>query len=178
MKSNNINLVTKFCSQAFNNMKFLLKSRRIGCFLCGYVFIYDGTEETEPITLDGHCGVCPSCSNFSLFGDASENFTRAELFECAAYLRHLRDENRKSLPQEIHLFLTCTANMEKIRQCKTIHCLACGRIMISAPGMFYSITGEEMPDDETFVCPHCLAPLVVPAKTRFFDGLCQNTQKN
>ena len=164
MKLNNINLVAKFCGQAFNNMNFLLKSRRIGCFHCGYVFIYDGTEETEPITLDGNCGMCPSCSNFSLYGDASGNFTRAELFECAAYLQYLRGENRKSLPQEIRLFLTCTANMGKIRQCKTIHCLACGRTMIANPEMFYSIAGEEMPDDETFVCPYCLAPLIVPPK--------------
>ena len=49
-------LAVKFCKQAFNNMEHLLKSRRIGCFLCGYIFIYDGTEDTEPITIDINIG--------------------------------------------------------------------------------------------------------------------------
>ena len=164
MKSNEMTLAAKFCVQAFHNLAVLLKSRRIGCFICGYLFIYDGTQETEPMTLDGNCGMCPVCSNFSLFGDAAGDFTRAELFECSAYLENLRSESLQTLPPAIRLFLECTANTGKLRQCDQLSCLYCGRIIIPDPVMFYSITGEAMPDNDTFVCPYCLAPLVVPAE--------------
>lgn len=168
MKSNEMTLAAKFCGQAFHNLAVLLKSRRIGCFICGYLFIYDGTQETEPMTLDGNCGMCPVCSSFSLFGDAAGDFTRAELFECSAYLKHLRSENLQTLPPAIRLFLECTANTGRLRQCRMLSCLSCGGIIIPAPDMFHSITGEEVPDNDTFVCLHCLAPLVVAAEKEPF----------
>ena len=153
-------LAVKFCSQAFNNMNHLLKSRRIGCFLCGYIFIYDGTEDTEPMSIDGNCGWCPSCSNFSLFGDAGGEFSRTELLECSAYLKMLRTDGAE-IPPEIKFFLECSFNTGKIRQCSLARCLSCGAKIIPGPPMFLDIFNEPVPDDRTFLCCECLAPTVV-----------------
>ena len=157
-------LAVKFCSQTFNNMEHLLKSRRIGCFLCGYVFIYDGTDETEPITIDGNCGMCPACNNFSLFGDASGDFTQNELLWCSAYLKMLRSDGIESLPPEIKLFLDCSCNTGKIRQSAFAICLNCGAEFTPEPGMFFDVYGEPVRDDNTFLCLECLAPAVVRVK--------------
>ena len=75
-------MAEKFCRQAFENLPALLKSRRIGCFNCGYVFIYDGSNETLPMSLDGLCGMCPSCDHFSLIGDATAEFSQSDLLNC------------------------------------------------------------------------------------------------
>ena len=80
----------EFFRQSFVNLEFLLRSRRIGCFHCGHVFLYDGTEENEPWSLDGVCGMCPECLHFTLFGDADGDFTQEEMLNCASYLRQLR----------------------------------------------------------------------------------------
>ena len=154
-------LSVKFCNQAFNNMEYLLKSRRIGCFLCGYIFIYDGTEDTEPMSLDGNCGMCPACDNFSLFGDASGEFSRSELLDCSAYLKMLRTDGTEEIPPEIKFFLECSFNTGKIRQCSLARCLSCGAKIIPGPPMFLDIFNEPVPDDRTFVCCECLAPTVV-----------------
>ncbi len=157
-------LAVKFCKQAFNNMEHLLKSRRIGCFLCGYIFIYDGTEDTEPITIDGNCGMCPVCDNFSLFGDASGEFSRSELWDCSAYLQMLRTDGAKEIPPEIKLFLDCSFNTGMIRQCFLARCVSCGAKITPESPMFLDIFNEPVPDDRTFLCCECLAPTVIPVK--------------
>ena len=154
-------LAVKFCSQAFNNMNHLLKSRRIGCFLCGYIFIYDGTEDTEPMSLDGNCGMCPACDNFSLFGDASGEFSRSELLDCSAYLKMLRTDGTEEIPPEIKFFLECSFNTGKIRQCSLVRCLSCDAEFIPEPGMFVDVSYEPVPGDKTFLCNEGLAPTVV-----------------
>ncbi len=163
MKYDSKELMIKFCRQAFNNMECLLRSRRIGCFFCGYIFIYDGTEDTEPMSIDGNCGWCPSCSNFSLFGDAAGEFSRTELLECSAYLKMLCSDivRTENLPSEIKFFLECSFNTEKIRQCSLARCLSCGAEFIPEPGMFIDVSYEPVPGDQTFLCHECLAPTVV-----------------
>jgi hypothetical protein len=164
MKYDSEELAIKFCSQAFNNMPFLLKSRSIGCFLCGYIFIYDGTEETEPMTIDGNCGMCPKCCNFSLYGDAAGNFISAELQECGRYLKHLCENSGDICSPTVQFFLDCSCNTGKIRQCSSARCLSCGAEFTPEPEMFYDVFDEPVPDDKTFLCHECLAPLVVPGE--------------
>ena len=164
MKYDSNELTIKFCRQAFNNMKFLSRSRRIGCFLCGYIFIRDGTEETEPMSIDGNCGWCPACCNFSLFGDAAGEFSLAELLECSAYLKMLRTDRRGELPPEIKIFLDCSFNTGKIRQSTFALCLSCKAEFTPEPGMFLDAFGEPIRDDQTFLCYECLAPTVIPVK--------------
>ena len=164
----------KFCRQTFDNLPILYKSRRIGCFSCGYVFLYDGTEETEPMTVDGNCGMCPACGSFSLFGDASGKFTQLELWECRAYLRYLRSVPPETLPPAIRLFLACSANTGELRQCTTAYCLACGEYFALNPVMFCAADGNPVRDNAPFHCPHCLAPSVVPKeKAALFRQYCQ-----
>ena len=164
----------KFCRQAFDNLPILLRSRRIGCFICGYVFLYDGTEETEPMTVDGNCGMCPACGNFSLFGDAAGEFTQPELLECRAYLQRFRAVSPETLPPGIRLYLACSANNGELRQCADAYCLACGETFALNPVMFYAVDGEPVRDDAAFLCRYCLAPAVVPEeKAAFFRQCCQ-----
>lgn len=164
MPSDNPKKAAKFCGQAFSNMELLLKSRRIGCFLCGYIFVYDGTEETEPMTIDGNCGMCPACSNFSLVGDAAGNFSSVELLECAAYLKMLCTGGTGYLPPEIRSFLDCSFNTGKIRRCSVARCLNCGAKFTPEPGMFLDVFEKPVEDNKTFLCRECLAPMVIPVE--------------
>jgi len=186
----------EFCRQSFVNLDFLLRSRRIGCFHCGHVFLYDGTEETEPWSLDGVCGMCPECLHFTLFGDADGDFTQEEMLNCASYLRQLRQlppRCRDGLPAEVRLFLECDSNTGRIRECDSVRCLSCGapfdtgrwnffanydhletwqgRIPFDTGGWnFFAKGGKPGREDATFICPNCLAPAVVP---EYKYGLCR-----
>ena len=176
MSADEINFVEKFCRQAFDNLPILFRSVRIGCFSCGYVFLYDGTEETEPMTVDGNCGMCPACGRFSLLGDAAEFFTKEELWRCGAYLQHFRIMPQGPLPPEVRLFLACSDNTGEMRQCTAAYCLACGKTFTLLPTMFYAADGEPLRDDMTFLCLYCLAPAVVPKeKAAIFRKCCQET---
>ena len=169
-----IEFTEKFCRRAFDNLPLLLRSRRIGCFSCGYVFLYDGTEETKPMSLDGNCGMCPACGNFSLCGDAAGKFTQSELLVCRAYLQRFRAVPPETLPPAVRLFLVCSANTGELKQCAAAYCLACGATFVLEPVMFYAADGEPVRDDAAFLCPLCLAPAVVPKeKAAFFRQCCQ-----
>ena len=169
-----IEFTEKFCRRAFDNLPLLLRSRRIGCFFCGYVFLYDGTEETKPMSLDGNCGMCPACGNFSLCGDAAGKFTQSELLDCRAYLQRFRAVPPETLPPAVRLYLACSANTGRLRQCAAACCLACGATFVLDPVMFYAADGEPVRDDAAFLCPLCLAPSVVPEeKAAFFRQCCQ-----
>ena len=155
----------EFCRQSFVNLEFLLRSRRIGCFHCGHVFLYDGTEETEPWSLDGVCGMCPECLHFTLFGDADGDFTQEELQNCASYLRQLPQlppRCRDGLPTSVRLFLECDSNTGRIRECDSVCCLSCGAPFDTGGWNFFAKDGKPGRDDSTFICPNCLAPAVVP----------------
>lgn len=54
----------------FFNLDEIRRSTRIGCCHCAFIFLYDGTEETEPFHF-GHTAQCPVCESFMLLGDAS-----------------------------------------------------------------------------------------------------------
>ena len=176
MSADEIKFVEKFCRQAFGNLPLLHKSRRIGCFTCGYVFLYDGTDETAPMTVDGNCGMCPACGRFSLFGDATGEFTQPELLECRAYLQRFRAVPQEMLPPAVRLYLACSANTGELRQCADTYCLACGETFALEPTMFYAADGDPVRDDAVFLCPYCLAPSVVPEeKAAVFRQCCQKT---
>ena len=177
MKSDDgITSAEKFCRQAFDNLPFLFRSRRIGCFSCGYVFLYDGTEETQPMTVDGNCGMCPACGRFSLFGDAVGDFTQPELLACGAYLLFFRAVPPETLPPAVRLYLACSANTGELRRYDDAYCLACGEIFVLNPVMFYAADGGPVRDDAAFLCPYCLAPAVVPEdKAAVFRQCCQET---
>ena len=163
----------EFFRQSFVNLEFLLRSRRIGCFHCGHVFLYDGTEENEPWSLDGVCGMCPECLHFTLFGDADGDFTQEEMLNCASYLRQLRQLRprcRDGLPAEVRLFLECDSNTGRIRECDSVRCLSCGAPFDTGRLNFFVKGGKPGRDDATFVCPNCMAPAVVP---EYKYGLCR-----
>lgn len=152
----------EFCRQSFVNLDFLLRSRRIGCFHCGHVFLYDGTEETEPWSLDGVCGMCPECLHFTLFGDADGDFTQEELQNCASYLKQLRSQRNEELPPAVSLFLECDSNTGEILECDSVRCLSCGAPFGTGGWNFCTAHGKPGRDDSTFICPNCMVPAVVP----------------
>jgi hypothetical protein len=165
-----IGRLEEFCRQSFVNLEFLLRSSRIGCFHCGHVFLYDGTEETGPWSLDGVCGMCPECLHFSLFGDADGDFTQEEMLNCALYLKKLRTRRREGLPAAVRLFLECDSNTGLIRECDSVRCLSCGAPFDTASWNFFAKDGKPGREDATFVCPNCMAPAVVP---EYKYGLCR-----
>ena len=147
----------------FCNMTALLNSRRIGCVCCGHVFEYDGTERTEPPTIDGLTGWCVECGHFSLIGDAVWNFSDEELQEVAAGRKKIREGD--DWPLLARLLMEADGNAGLLRQQGKAYCFSCRKRIFVEPQMLTDVYGGPVPDSQTVLCPVCLAPTLIAEKS-------------
>ena len=73
--------------ESFGNREIIRKSRKCGCFYCGYIFDADKMTDSDFMTeRDGRqTAICPNCNIDSVIGDGNGTEINREL------LQHMHD---------------------------------------------------------------------------------------